>query len=254
LPAASFLERDLILNYRYRPLASVNVIALQNQCVPPVGESKSDLDFIFALARRVSLGEHFPWQKMTDAFDWELEANDINVAWLRANPGGYVRKYSDGEIYRKYEKEGFPTPSKKIELVSSRFEEKGFDPLPTYVEPAISPLSRPDLAREYPLICSTGLKLGIHTHTQFRTLPWIRELEPDPFAEIHPATAAESGIKEGEWVSIESPKGAMKARARLRIAERRHESTRTAPVYGPPENGGGDTWLWRAIRRERRSA
>ncbi len=35
LPAASFLERDLVLNYRYRPRANVNLIAMQNQCVPP---------------------------------------------------------------------------------------------------------------------------------------------------------------------------------------------------------------------------
>ena len=61
LPAASFLERDLILYCRYRPSADGNLIAMQNQCVPPVGESKSDLDFIFSLARRVGLEEQFPW-------------------------------------------------------------------------------------------------------------------------------------------------------------------------------------------------
>ena len=216
LPAASFLERDLILYYRYRH-ANMNMICAQNQCVPPVGESKSDLDFVFALARRVGLEEHFPWEDVTDAFDWELKPNGITVSWLREHPGGYVRKYEPEELYRKHEREGFATKSKKIELVASYLEDHGYDPLPTFVEPGISPVSRPDLAQDYPLVCSTGLKLGIHTHTQFRTLPWIREIEPEPFAEIHPHTASEAGIKEGDWIVVETPKGSIRVRARLRL-------------------------------------
>ena len=124
------------------------------------------------------------------------------------------------ELYKKYELEGFPTPSKKIEFVASRFEEYGYSSLPTFVEPAISPVSKPELAHEYPLIRSTGLKLGIHTHTQFRTLPWIREIEPEPFGEINPRSAAQFGIVDGDWMVVESPKGSIRVRARvtLRVA------------------------------------
>lgn len=215
LPAASFLERDLILYYRYRPSADGNLISMQNQCTVPVGESKSDLDFIFSLARRVGLKDYFPWENAIDAFDWELAPNGIDVAWLRENPGGYHRRYEREELYRKYERMGFFTPSKKIEFVASNFEAQGLDPLPTFVEPAASPVSTPELAREYPFVCSTGLKLGIHTHTQFRTLPWIREIEPDPFGEIHPRTAAELGIRDGDWMLVESPKGEIRVRARV---------------------------------------
>jgi anaerobic selenocysteine-containing dehydrogenase len=239
LPAASFLERDLILSYRYRPWADGNLICMQNQCVPPVGESKSDLDFIIALARRLGLEEHFPWEKATDAFDWELEANNISVGYLREHPGGYIKKYPPEEIYRKYEKNGFPTPSKKIELVSSLFAEYGQDPLPTFVEPALSPESRPDLTEEYPLICSASLKLGIHTHTQFRTLPWIREIEPEPFCEIHPHTASEAGIADGDWMFVESPNGSIRVRARLRFTV--HPSmVVVSHGYGQPYAGNYD--------------
>jgi len=215
LPAASFLERDLILYYRYRPFADGNLIAMQNQCIPPVGDSKSDLDFIFELAKRVGLEEHFPWEKVTDAFDWELQPNGITVSWLKKHPEGYMVKYPPEKLYRKYEKDGFPTPSKKIELVASRFEDMGFDPLPTFVEPGMSPISKPAIAKKYPLICATGLKLGIHTHTQFRTLPWIREIEPEPFGEIHPRTAAEYGIEDDEWMYVQSPEGSIRVRARI---------------------------------------
>ena len=239
LPAASFLERDLVLNYRYRPAADINLIAMQNQCVPPVGESRCDLDVIFPLARRLGLEEYFPWQKVTDAFDWELKPNGISVSWLREHPGGYVRKYTPEEIYGTYKNHGFPTPSKKIQLFASSFEERGFDPLPTFVEPATSPVSRPDLEKKYPLICSTGLKLGIHTHTQFRTLSRIREIEPEPFAEIHPRTAEKLGIRDGEWILLESPKGAMKVRARPRFTVHPRMVFATHG-YGEPYAGNED--------------
>jgi anaerobic selenocysteine-containing dehydrogenase len=239
LPAASFLERDLILYYRYRPSADGNLIAMQNRCVPPVGESKSDLDFVFALGRRLGLERYFPWDSVLEAFDWELEPNGIDVAWLRENPGGYHRKYKPSELYRKYERLGFFTPSKMIEFVASGFAEQGLDPLPTFVEPAASPVSTPDLAKEYPLVCSTGLKLGIHTHTQFRTLPWIREIEPDPFGEIHPRTAAELGIEDGDWMVVESPKGKIRVRARITAANH-PRLVQVAHGYGEPYAGEDD--------------
>ena len=47
--------------------------------------------------------------------------------------------------YRKYEDRGFDTPTGKIELYSTRLEELGYEPLPTYREPPESP---PDLVIE----------------------------------------------------------------------------------------------------------
>jgi anaerobic selenocysteine-containing dehydrogenase len=215
LPAASFLERDLILYYRYRPYADGNLITAQNKAVEPVGESRSDMEFIFALARRLGLHEQFPWQTVDEAFDWELSPHGIDVAWLRGHPGGYERRYAPEELYRKYERRGFPTPSGKVELWSSRFEALGYEPLPVYEEPAISPRSRPDLLAEYPLVGATGLKLGIHTHTQFRTLPWIKAIEPEAFVEIHPQTARKLDVVDGELVRMGTPQGEVRVKARL---------------------------------------
>jgi anaerobic selenocysteine-containing dehydrogenase len=250
LPAASFLERDLKLFYRYRIRADRELIAMQNQCVSPVGESKSDLDFIFALARRVGLEQYFPWENVTDAFDWELEANNTNVAWLREHPEGYMVKYTADELYRKYEHDGFATPSKKIEFFSATLEENGFAALPAFIEPAISPISKPDLAKEYPLVCSIALKLGIHTHTQFRTLPWIREIEPDPFAEIHPDTASELGIQDRDWIMVESPEGSIRVRARVRYTMHPRVLTVTFG-YGEPYAGDNDLTGLIASEKER---
>ena len=112
----------------------------------------------------------------------------------------------------------------------SRLAESNLARFPTFVEPAVSPISRPDLARGFALICSTGLKLGIHTHTQFRTLPWIREIEPEPFVEIHPHTAQDWGIRE-ELDRIGIP-------AWLHRSQGPDQSVRSPP------HGAGHVWLW----------
>ena len=46
-------------------------------------------------------------------------------------------------------------------------------------------------------------------------IPWLREIRPDPTVEIHPETAAKHGIEDGDWVTIESPRGHVKERAKL---------------------------------------
>ena len=37
----------------------------------------------------------------------------------------------------------------------------------------------------------------------------LREQHPDPLLQIHPETAAELGLREGDWARIETPRGAI---------------------------------------------
>jgi len=110
-------------------------------------------------------------------------------------------------MYRKYESKGFMTPSKKVEIYSEWLEKLGYDPLPTYREPAESPVSQPDLAREYPLILIAGTKLEMYTHSEMRNIPGLRKLFPRNLLEVHPETAAQLGIRDGDIVKISSPRG-----------------------------------------------
>jgi len=235
LPATSFLERDLLLYYRYRPSAQVNMVALQQQVVPPAGESRSDLDFLFALARQLGMKDVFPWHSVEEAFDWELEPVEITVDDLRHHPEGYQRVYSPEELYRTHGRTGFATASGKVELVADRLASFGFASLPQLG-------SIPEILQasdEYPLLCGTGLKLGIHTHTEFRTLSWIREFEPSPFVEIHPTTAKTLQVADEETVLVESPWGSVAALARTTegVAE---DTVMLSYGYGQPYVG--DPW------------
>ena len=83
---------------------------------------------------------------------------------------------------------GFNTPDKKVEIYSHTFAAHGFAPLPEYVEPMISPVSRPDIAADYPLVL-TNAKFTTYIHSQLRGLSSLRKASPHPSADIHPETA-----------------------------------------------------------------
>ena len=54
-------------------------------------------------------------------------------------------------------------------------------------------------------------------HTDQRNIPWLRELYPEPLMDIHPDTAAKYGIKEGDWVWIETRRGRVKQKANITL-------------------------------------
>ncbi len=183
----------------------------------------------------------FPWKTREEAIDYELAPLGITCAKLRAHPegmtittpplmykkfsgffGGIVRsilkvtKFKDyPEMYKKYDSfsGGFLTPSKKVNLYSKRLEELGYDPLPVYREPAESPISQPDLAREYPLVLVTGVKLEMYTHSMMRNIPGLYERFPENLLEINPETVAGLGIGDGDVAGVESPRGRVECKA-----------------------------------------
>ncbi|MFC1968773.1 molybdopterin dinucleotide binding domain-containing protein, partial [Chloroflexota bacterium] len=103
---------------------------------------------------------------------------------------------------------GFSTPSKRIEVYCQVFKDYGYNPLPDYREPAVSTSER------YPLLI-IGEKLLEYCHGWGRVLPSLRKRVPHPFVEINPIAARERGIKNGEWVIIETDNGSIKVKAKL---------------------------------------
>jgi anaerobic selenocysteine-containing dehydrogenase len=119
---------------------------------------------------------------------------------------------SGSKEYYHYKLKGFDTPSGKVELVSDRLREWGFDPLPVYREPQETPYSDPELAREYPLIF-TSVKSEYYRHSGGRQIKTLRKLHPEPIVYIHPEAAAELGIGEGDWVSVATKRGSIRQKA-----------------------------------------
>ncbi len=189
-----------------------SLVQLRAPLVAPRGEARSDLRIVFDLATRLGLDEHFFHGDIEAGFRHQLAPSGITLEELRAHPEGVRVPLTTR--YRKYAETGFATPSGKVELYSSTLAAHGYPPLPTFEEPLTSPLSRPDLAEKYPLVLSCAKSL-FFCETQHRQVAALRKSSPDPQVEVHPDAAAARGIAAGDWVSIDTPHGSVRARAKL---------------------------------------
>lgn len=214
LAPATWLERDEVLGdpgFSY-----LNWIAAAPKAIEPLYECWDEMEIVLELAKRmgIKLPEN-PAQTVEEFNDFRLKGMGITFNDLKEK--GYMFLPLK---YKKYEQAGFKTPSGKVELYSSEFEQFGYDPLPNAVEPPESPYSAPELAKEYPLILTAGRRHIAYWHSMGRQIPWLRELAPDPLVEIHPETAERLGIKDGDWIWIETPRGGgqrIKQRAKLTL-------------------------------------
>jgi len=204
LPASSWLENDEVADIH------MGWCVLVRQKVAEIGECRDDKQILFDLAHRLGMSDDFPWRDVREYCDWTLEGAGLTFEEFK-DLGILTGKMR----YRKYEQEGFATPSGKVELRCSTLESMGYDPLPDVVEPAESPYSTPDLFKDYPLIITTGSRIQGYFCSEGRQIASLRKLNPDPVMEIHPDTASSLGIESGDWVWIESPRGRIKQRAKL---------------------------------------
>ena len=202
LPAGTWLEQDHVAeNWKYHGYV------LARQKVAEIGECWQDHKIFMELGKR--MGQQW-WDTIEDSLNWMLEPTGLSGEKFKQK--GYLH---GEQKYYKYKEKGFSTPTRKVELYSTVLEKWGRDPLPKYTEIPESPVSRPDLAEKYPYILSSGLRTPTFFHTANRQIPWLREIRPDPLVEIHPATAEKHGIREGDWVWIESPRGRAKEKTKL---------------------------------------
>jgi anaerobic selenocysteine-containing dehydrogenase len=205
LPAASWMERSAVTRNEQ---TSINHLHLQQKVIQ-LGECRSDLSILNELARRLGFADRmFPSEEAY--FYFLLQPSGFTFEELKRR--GVV---SFPHVFRKYEAEGFHTPSGKVQLYDERLKALGYDPLPAYWEPSESPVSSPELAKEYPLIITTGGRVPVFRHTELRNIPILREIVPELEASINPETARALGIDDGDTVIVESPRGGMEAKAHV---------------------------------------
>ena len=211
LPAGSFLERAGI-GYVYSVTSGLPYILLRKKVIEPLGECWPDWKFWCELGRRMGYGDLFPWQTDDEIVEYWLKPSGLTIKQLSEhNPEGVFFAEKKYDMAQKGE---FRTPSKKIEIYSQTLAEHGYNPLPSHIEPSQSPVSTPELAKEYPLILTTGARILEYTHTQFRNVPALRQAAPEPVAEVHPDTARKYGVADGDIAAIETKKGEIRMRVR----------------------------------------
>ncbi|WP_018124614.1 molybdopterin-containing oxidoreductase family protein [Desulfovibrio oxyclinae] len=188
------------------------------QGIERIEERRSSYDFYRGLGVRLGQEEYWPWETVEEVYDHCLEPVGLTFQQL-AEQNGLLGKRE----YRQYENHGFGTPSGKVELKSSIFEELGAEPLPTYREPIWSPESRDSsISDEYPIILITGSRFMPMYHSEQRQIEKARKKIPDPLVSIHPDTAKELGLAEGDWAVISTPLGSIRQRVHVTDAIHPH--------------------------------
>jgi anaerobic selenocysteine-containing dehydrogenase len=206
LPAASWVEKTAVTSHHQ---ASYSHIHLQQKAVE-IEECWSDYKILNELGKRLGIGEYM-FNSEEEYCDYLLKGAGLTFNEFKAK--GLVEVPF---VYRKYERSGFATPSRKVELYSNELEEHGFDPLPGYREPTESPVSTPALAGEFPLILTTGAREPVFRHSELRNIPALRLISPKPKMKINPETARQLGIEDNDTAVIETPRGSIEMKAWLR--------------------------------------
>jgi len=236
LPAASWAEVDALPAV---PFYAQNVIMAQQKAIQ-LGECKQDELMMTEICRR--MGTTHGQEDPTQIYDEMLGAK-LGLTFDELKERGFVQPEFR---YRKFEDDGFKTPTGKIELYSTEMEKLGYDPLPHYVEPPESPTSTPDIATEFPLILITGARTPMFFHSEFRQMPTLRRGRKEPECELHPDLAKKLGIVEGDWVSIETKRGKCQQKAKLfdgidpRVVHVQHG------WWFPEEEDTADHGIWRS--------
>ena len=211
----------------------------------PLGESKDDMDICFEFAKYMDVDmywkdkyEFFNFilagpptlpSELKSTFDGLRERISItgkDMAKVMGKPKyvtGFMRKSRDGKpgFDTKFRGSNFrdrnhpASDNGKFELYSEDLLLYGNGPLPLYIEPPITKLSRPDLLEDFPYTLITGGRSHAFFHTEYRNSPWMREVHMFPTVDINPATAAEHGIEQDDWVVIETYVDKIRQRANL---------------------------------------
>jgi len=176
------------------------------ESIPGEYEHKTDYEIFRELGVRLGQENDWPWQNLEEVFDYLLEPVEISFKELVANDG-FPEGVGKKQQFKQYEERGFGTSSGKAEVCSTILGKLGYDPIPKYEEPPESPISTPEVAKDYPYILITGGRFLPMFHSEWRQIDSVRKTRPDPIVQMNPETAESHGIEDGDWVWIETKRG-----------------------------------------------
>ena len=213
LPAALWPELECVFTL---PEFAEHTVLCQQKIVQ-VGECRSDEEIFLDICKR--MGIDYGAESHREILEESLRVMAMHkpemegLTFDKLSEKGYFTPRR--EYYNYKRRGGFNTPTGKFEFYSMELKNNGGDPLPFWEEPPETIFSRPELAWEYPYVMSTGgrrLQYFISNNRQIRSL---RRQYPFPLVKMHPNTARENGIADGDWVYIETPRGRITQKARL---------------------------------------
>jgi thiosulfate reductase/polysulfide reductase chain A len=195
-------------------------LTITNAVVPAMYESKSDWEIFLGIGKAAGYGADF-WDGDPEAFlRYQLEPSGYTLEEVRKN-WVFVPRTDPlpAPTYKNYKDLFARLPHNKVQCYNEFVGGKpncypwGPGPkgtlgyLPEYKGPPEGIAETPELAKEYPLIITDVHADRRAQHSYYNDIPYLRELGPYPWCCINPATAKKYGIKNGDWMKIESIHG-----------------------------------------------
>jgi len=139
------------------------------------------------------------------------------------------------------------------------------DPVPTHREPIHSPrpdliakwptyddvkehyrvpqpyksMQKPEWAKQYPIVLTTGRIVELEGGSAAERADWwLVELNPEMYVEIHPKLANDHGIRNGDWVWLESPEDMDAKPSRIKVKAKVTKRVGPDTVFLPYHWGG----------------
>ena len=170
------------------------------------GKGVSIFEVILGLARRMGLDGFFPWETYRQALGERLSHGGVDLADLEASPSSTLA-YPEAQA---------PSGEVIFNFHSAEVERTGPAgiPGPGALEPPA------DISGDYPFLLCTGDRLSCYQHGQFRNIPSLRKMAPEPIVLAHPEAAASLGLCGGEMVRLATAGGDITLRLELSPAMR----------------------------------
>jgi ferredoxin-NADP reductase len=204
LPASTPWEREGLRFGFGISEAAQNLIQLRPAVLTPRGEARSDLEIVFALAKRLGLGDKFFDGDIEAGWNYMLAPLGITVEELRANEGQITRSIEHS--VRKYTRvdaeghvAGFQTETRRVEFYSELLFRNRQSPVPIHVEE--------DVDRSLYPFTLISMKNGVFCHSQHRGIASLRRRASRPTIRLHGGAARLKKIGDGQAVEVESRYG-----------------------------------------------
>ena len=195
LPEATYLER---CDELYNPWWREPYVAVRQEVVPPMYDSKPGWWMARELGKRIGLPEFFPWKDSIEYAKTRLEAAGLDCEVMKEQ--GVIR----GKPGPLYFEEGavpeFYTDSGKIELYSPKLAALGFDPMPTYDH---SKLEEPPEGY-YRLLFG---RAPVHTFGRTTNNRLLSEVYRENEVWVNRDVARRWGLEDGERVYLQNQDG-----------------------------------------------
>jgi thiosulfate reductase/polysulfide reductase chain A len=211
LPESFYLERTEAIDTKHSGKRAQ--VSIQQQVVKPLFDTRPGTQIIIELAKHLGVGKYFD-------FDTE-EANRLRLKPLGVTLEELKEK---GVLFVGDRwKEGFDklnTPSGKVEIYCQTLERLDFPAIPQWEEPLVSP--DPKDPHSFRLLHG---KQAIHTHAMTANQPILMSISHryDMIRIwMNRARGAQLGLKDGDWVQVESI--IRKGRIRVRLTDGIHPS------------------------------